>query len=135
MPWRRGARRSCCRFLPKDDTFEQLGCRFGIGTETTRRYVNDSIDALAAPAPSLADALAASGEEWRLLLNGALMSAWRCTGLATEANPDSLHQAKHREHGMNVQALTTTALARLRARRAALLNPISHRWRPGDAAL
>ncbi|MGY5126131.1 hypothetical protein [Streptomyces nigrescens] len=36
------------------------------------------------------------------------MSAWRCTSLATEANPDPLYQAKHREHGMNVQALTTT---------------------------
>ncbi|MCW7983788.1 hypothetical protein XF35_00095 [Streptomyces platensis subsp. clarensis] len=84
-----GARRSCCWFLAKGDTFERLGCRFGIGTENARRYVNEGIDALAAPAPSLADALAASGEGWRLLLNGALMSAmsaWRCTGLATEGS-------------------------------------------------
>ncbi|AZS70204.1 hypothetical protein DDE74_03940 [Streptomyces lydicus] len=72
-------------FLAKGDTFEQLGCHFGIGTETARRYVNEGIDALAAPASSLADALAASGEERRLLLDGALMSAWRCTSLATEA--------------------------------------------------
>ncbi|MEU8917330.1 transposase family protein [Streptomyces nigrescens] len=95
-------------FLAKGDTFEQLGCHFGIGTETARRYVNEGIDALAAPAPSLSDALAASGEERRLLLDGALMSAWRCISPATEANPDPLYQAKHREHGMNVQALTTT---------------------------
>ncbi|MYT14745.1 MULTISPECIES: hypothetical protein [unclassified Streptomyces] len=52
-------------------------------------YVNEGIDALAAPTLSLADALAASGEGRRLLLNGALMSAmsaWRCTGLATEGS-------------------------------------------------
>ncbi|WKX73756.1 transposase family protein [Streptomyces sp. XD-27] len=48
-------------FLAKGDTFEPLGCRFGIGTETARRYVNEGIDALAAlpPPPTLADALAA----------------------------------------------------------------------------
>ncbi|WP_411138707.1 transposase family protein [Streptomyces sp. C10] len=36
------------------------------------------------------------------------MSAWRCTSLATEANPDPLYQAKHREHGMTVRALAPT---------------------------
>ncbi|UYB37928.1 hypothetical protein SLV14_000232 [Streptomyces sp. Je 1-4] len=71
--------------LAKGDTFGQLGCHFGIGTETARRYVNEGIDALAALAPSPADALAASEEGLRLLLDGAWMSAWRCTRLATEA--------------------------------------------------
>ncbi|MEU9124761.1 hypothetical protein AB0C96_33755 [Streptomyces sp. NPDC048506] len=95
-------------FLAKGDTFEQLGCHFGIGTETARRHVNEGIDTLAALAPNLADALASSGEERRLLRDGALMSAWRRTSPATEANPDPLCQAKRREHGMNVQALATT---------------------------
>jgi len=96
-------------YLAKGDTFAQLGAHFGIGTETARRYVNEGIDALAPQAPTLADAIDASGEERRLLLDGTLIPLWRCAAVATEANPDPLYNAKHREHGMNVQALTGTS--------------------------
>jgi hypothetical protein len=56
--------RAAGAFLATGDTFEQLGCHFGIGTETARRnrYVMAGIEARAAPAPGLADALAASGK-------------------------------------------------------------------------
>ncbi|WP_171169635.1 hypothetical protein [Streptomyces sp. I05A-00742] len=60
---------------------------FGLGTETARRCLNEGIHAFAVPAPSLAHALATSGEERRLLLGGFLMSAWRCTSPAPEKRP------------------------------------------------
>ncbi|USA04411.1 hypothetical protein NCG97_33505 [Streptomyces lydicamycinicus] len=56
--------RAAGAFLATGDTFEQLGCHFGIGTKTARRYANEGIAALAA-----------SGETQRLLLDGAVMSA------------------------------------------------------------
>ncbi|MBW1604763.1 transposase [Streptomyces sp. JJ66] len=96
-------------FLAKGDTFAELGAHFGIGTETARRYVNEGIDALAPLAPTLTEAIDASGESRRLLLDGTLIPLWRCDTLATETNPDPLYNAKHREHGMNVQALTDTS--------------------------
>jgi hypothetical protein len=37
-----------------------------------------------------------------------VIPTWRCAALATETNPDPLYNAKHRDHGMNRQALTTT---------------------------
>lgn len=127
-------------FLATGDTFEQLGCHFGIGTEAARHYVNEGIDALAAPAPSLADALATSGEERRLLLHGALMSAWRCTSLTTtegelvflgEARAGSMHDlTAARADGINESAaeqdVEITADSRLPRRRR-------HRSHPDQA--
>jgi DDE superfamily endonuclease len=95
--------------MAKGDTFAQLGAHFGVATDTAWRYVNEGVDALDALAPTLREALAASHEERRLLLDGTLLPTWRCDSLATEANPDPLHSGKHRDHGMNVQALATPA--------------------------
>ncbi|WP_406482694.1 hypothetical protein [Streptomyces platensis] len=44
----------------------------------------------------------------RILCRPGLAEEWRCTSPAAEANPDPLYQAKCREHGMNLQTLTTT---------------------------
>jgi hypothetical protein len=63
---------------------------------------------LSALVPTLFDALEAAGDERRLRLDGILVPTWRCAGQATEANDDPLHNAKPRDHGMNLQGLTTT---------------------------
>ncbi|WP_419998337.1 transposase family protein [Streptomyces boninensis] len=51
----------------------------------------------------------AAGEDRRLLLDGTLIPTWRCAALATEDNDDPLYNAKHRDHGMNLHGITTTA--------------------------
>ena len=93
----------------KGDSYPELGRHFGIGTETARRYVEETVDALAGLAPDLSAALAATGSERRVLPDGTLIPAWRCAAVATEDNPDPLYNAKHRRHGMNVQALTSSS--------------------------
>jgi len=95
-------------WFAKGDTFAQLAAHFGVCTDTAWRYVNEGIDALAVLAPTLDGAVEAAGPERRLLLDGTLIPTWRCAALATETNPDPLYNAKHRDHGMNLQALTTT---------------------------
>lgn len=95
-------------FFARGETFAQLGAHFGIGNETARRYVNEGIEALAPLAPTLAQALQASGEHRRLLLDGTLIPTWRCAALATEDNEDPLYNAKHRRHGMTLQGITDT---------------------------
>jgi hypothetical protein len=94
-------------WMAKGDTFAQLAAHFGTSTDTAWRYVNEGVEALAPLSPTLEEALAASGEQRRLLLDGTLIPTWRCTSLGTEANPDPLYSGKHRDHGMNVQALAT----------------------------
>lgn len=95
-------------WLAKGDTFAQLAAHFAVSTDTAWRYVTEGVDVLAERAPTLTEALATAGEGRRLLLDGTLIPTWRCGAQATETNPDPLYNAKHREHGMNVQALTDT---------------------------
>ncbi|MFD7547874.1 transposase family protein [Streptomyces sp. NPDC059816] len=95
-------------WMAKGDTLAQLAAHFGVATDTAWRYVNEGLDALAPLTPTLEQALSASGEERRPLLDGTLIPTRRCTAVATEVNPDPLYSGKHRDHGMNVQALTTT---------------------------
>jgi hypothetical protein len=95
-------------WLTKDTTYEQLAADFGVAVATAHEYVNDTIDQLARFAPTLAEAIAASGPERRLLLDGTLIPTWRCAALATETNADPLYNGKHHEHGMVVQALADT---------------------------
>lgn len=94
-------------WFAKGDTFAELGAHFGVSTDTAWRYVGDTIEALAVLAPTLADAVNASGETRRLLLDGTLIPTWRCAAMATDTNPDPLYNGKHRDHGLNVQALST----------------------------
>jgi hypothetical protein len=70
--------------------------------------VTEGVDVLAERTPTLAEALTAAGEQRRLLLDGTLTPTWRCGAQATDANPDPLYNAKHREHGINIQTLTDT---------------------------
>ncbi|WP_093801566.1 transposase family protein [Streptomyces sp. Wb2n-11] len=92
--------------MTKGDTFEQLGKHFGTSIDTAWRYVDEAVEALAALTPTLEQVLAASGERRRPLLDGTLIPAWRRTTVATGQNPDPLYSGKHRDHGVNVQALT-----------------------------
>ncbi|WP_093804099.1 transposase family protein [Streptomyces sp. Wb2n-11] len=91
--------------MTKGDTFEQPGKHFGTSTDTAWRYVDEAVEALAALTPTLEQVLAASGERRRPLLDGTLIPAWRRTTVATGQNPDPLYSGKHRDHGVNVQAL------------------------------
>jgi hypothetical protein len=94
--------------LVKGVRYEQLAADFGVGVGTAHEYVNDAIDQLATLAPSLAEALAAAGPERRLLSDGTLIPAWRCSTIATETNADPLYNGKHHDHGLVVQGLTDT---------------------------
>lgn len=95
-------------WLVKNTTYEQLAADFAVGVGTAHEYVNDTIDQLAAYAPTLAEAIAATGAQRRLLLDGTLIPAWRCATMGTTTNADPLYSGKHHDHGMLVQALTGT---------------------------
>ncbi|MFZ3475720.1 transposase family protein [Streptomyces sp. 4.24] len=96
-------------WMSKGDTYAQLGAHFGVSTDTAWRYVNEGVEVLAAYAPDLQDAVQAARPERRLLLDGTLIRTWRCGAVTTKTNSDPLFSGKHRDHGMNVQALTGTA--------------------------
>lgn len=96
-------------YLLTDATYVELGRSFCVATDTAWRYVDETLDALAPLAPTLTEALTATGEERRALLDGTLIRTWRCTTMATDTNRDPLYSGKHHDHGVNVQALTSTS--------------------------
>ena len=75
-------------WLAKGDTFAELRAHLGVSTDTAWQSVDEAVRLLAPPAPSLADAIDAAGNQRRLLLDGTLIPAWRCASPATDANPD-----------------------------------------------
>lgn len=100
----------------------------GIGTTTAHRYVTKAVEALAALAPSLAEAVRTASSKAFVLLEGALLPIDR-----TAAN-GPLSPGKHKRHGMGVQVLAAplrpaavgpTGLARGRPRRSATTVAIS----------
>lgn len=84
------------------DTYTRLAAGFGIGLATVCRYLHEAVDLLAAHAPTLTAAV------WQLcwshsnyaILDGTLIRTHRLA--ATPAN----FSGKHRDHGVNLQALT-----------------------------
>ncbi|MFG3552660.1 transposase family protein [Streptomyces sp. NPDC047725] len=80
-------------------TYAQLAAGFGVGTTTAYRYVTETVDLLAALAPTLADAVRAASTKAYLLLDGTLLPIDRIAA-------DRLYYSgKHEKHGMNVQVL------------------------------
>jgi hypothetical protein len=89
--------------LRNGDTYARLAAGFGVGIATVYRYVRETVDLLAARAPSLTAALrrlAATGTNYAIL-DGTLI---RIDRLAANK---PFYSGKHRHHGMNLQALTS----------------------------
>lgn len=83
--------------LRKGDTYAQLAAGFGIGTATAYRYVREAIDALAALAPTLQQAMDEARRKAFLVLDGTLLPIDRI------AEDRPYYSGKHKRHGMNVQ--------------------------------
>ena len=87
--------------LRKGETFAELGAGFTVSTTTAWRYVNETIDALAARSPKLHAALAAALKDGLpyLVLDGTLIAIDRV------AADRPYYSGKHRCHGMNLQVI------------------------------
>lgn len=104
-PWRR---LSCFRqalltlaHLRKNETFAQVGAGFGVSEATAWRYVDETLDVLAAWAPGLHEALVGLGEGDFVIVDGTLIPTDRI------AADEPYYSQKHRKHGMNVQVIAT----------------------------
>lgn len=82
------------------DTYAQLAAGFDIGIATVYRYIREAVEALAALAPSLAEAMKTIRTKAFVILDGTLMPIDR---IATDT---PYYSGKHKRHGMNVQILT-----------------------------
>jgi hypothetical protein len=87
----------------------QLAVDHGIGTSTAYRYLHEGIDALAACAPNLAEAITAAkaGGHTHLNLDGTVVRTDRCQ-VAGPNGADLWWSGKHNRHGGNVQVPSDT---------------------------
>ncbi len=87
--------------LRKGETFAELGAGFGVSTTTAWRYVNETVELLAARSPKLAQALRKAVEDGllHLVLDGTLIPIDRV------AADRPFYSGKHRKHGMNLQVI------------------------------
>src|SRR4051794_41698087 len=78
-----------------------------VSIATGYRYLHAGIDALAAQAPDLHDALAAGkAAGWTYVtLDGTLIATDRCRTVNPETGHDLWYSGKHRAHGGNVQII------------------------------
>ncbi|MFE6849019.1 transposase family protein, partial [Streptomyces sp. NPDC057686] len=79
--------------------YAQLAAGFGIGTTTAYRYITETVDVLAALAPTLADAVRAASTKAFVLLCGTLLPIDRI------AADRPFYSGKHKKHGVNVQVV------------------------------
>lgn len=82
------------------DTYAQLAAGFGIGIATVYRYIREAVEALAALAPSLDEAMTTIRAKAFVILDGTLLPIDRI------AADTPYYSGKHKRHGMNVQVLT-----------------------------
>jgi hypothetical protein len=85
--------------LRRGDTYAQLAAGFRIGIATVYRYVRETVDLLAALAPTLTDAVEAARVKAYVILDGTLLPIDRI------AADRPYYSGKHKRHGMNVQVL------------------------------
>lgn len=85
--------------LRKNEMFPQLAVGFGVSTATAWRYVDETLDVLAAWAPGLHEALVGLGEGDFVIVDGTLVGTDRVRA------DEPYYSMKHRRHGMNVQAI------------------------------
>lgn len=82
------------------DTCAQLAAGFGIGIATAYRYIRETVDVLAALAPTLTEATCVARTKAFVILDGTLLPIDRI------AADTPYYSGKHKRHGMNVQVLT-----------------------------
>ena len=90
-------------YLRKGETFDELAAGFGIGRTTAWRYVNETIELLAARAPKLRQAVrdAKRAGHAYVILDGTLIPIDRV------ARDKPFYSGKHKKHGMNLQVIAS----------------------------
>ncbi|WSU55623.1 transposase family protein [Streptomyces sp. NBC_01092] len=87
--------------LRRNETFAQVGAGFGVSEATAWRYVDETLEVLAAWAPGLREVLLGLGEGDFVILDGTLIGTDRV------AADEPYYSMKHRKHGVNVQVIAT----------------------------
>jgi hypothetical protein len=87
--------------LRKGEPFTQVGAGFGLSTTTCRRYVNETVQLLAARAPKLRAVLRKTQREGMayVVIDGTLIPIDRI------AADRPFYSGKHKRHGMNLQVI------------------------------
>jgi hypothetical protein len=90
-------------YLRKGETFEDLAAGFGVGRTTAWRYVNETVELLAARAPKLRQAVrdAKRAGHAYVILDGTLIPIDRV------ARDRPFYSGKHKKHGMNLQVIAS----------------------------
>jgi hypothetical protein len=90
-------------YLRKGDTFAELAAGFDVGTTTAWRYVNETVDLLAARAPKLRTAVrdAVRAGYAYVVVDGTLIPVDRV------AADRPFYSGKHKRHGMNLQVIAS----------------------------
>ncbi len=90
-------------YLRKGETFAELAAGFGVGTTSAWRYVNETVDLLAARAPKLRQAVrdAKNAGYAYVVLDGTLIPVDRV------AANRPFYSGKHKRHGMNLQVIAS----------------------------
>jgi hypothetical protein len=93
-------------YLRKGETFTEVAAGFEVGTATACRYVNETVDLLAARAPKLRKAArdAVRAGHAYVVLDGTLIPIDRV------AADRPFYCGRHQKHGMNLQALRRDAV-------------------------
>ena len=89
--------------LRKGETFAEVAAGFGVGTSTAWRYVNETVELLAARAPRLRNAVrdARKAGHAYVVLDGTLIPVDRV------AADRPFYSGKHKKHGMNLQVIAS----------------------------
>jgi hypothetical protein len=90
-------------YLRKGEPFAQVGAGFDISTATCWRYVNETVELLAARAPKLRAALGKAKREGMayVIIDGTLISIDRI------ALDRPFYSGKHKRHGVNLQVIAS----------------------------
>ena len=92
-------------YLRKGETFAELAAGFEVGTTTAWRYVNETVELLAARAPKLRRAVrdAVKAGYAYVVVDGTLIPVDR---VATDR---PFYSGKHKKHGMSLQVIASPA--------------------------
>ena len=90
-------------YLRNGETFAELAAGFGVGTATAWRYVNETVELLAARAPKLRQAVrdAVKAGYTYVVLDGTLISVNQV------AADRPFYSGKHKRHGMNLPVIAS----------------------------
>jgi hypothetical protein len=89
--------------LHKNDTYAELACGFGVGTSTVYRYIRESIELLAAKAPTLEQAIEVAKRKAFVILDSSVLRIdW--VGMASGYHR-AFYSGKHKAHGLSVQVI------------------------------